>query len=338
MPSAAATSPTASKARSSDTISRTSPGRAPASHTPALTAIRRSLQSRTPVDGALCNSWAPNRASRRPTTRSICAGLLVFSTSKKIAWRVVGLRRSGAGGGTRVTKTGSGATIGTDGAGSSSATDGASAVELPGPTSTAAAVFVARRRRRGREVVARSMPRIIPFSDAEGLSSPAVDAPRRTARTLVLLCDLSRRRGLQAPRDVGQRPMQLSEHVHDAAEGFGHRRALSPQGIELALEGAVNAAELAELAAEPLALLLARLERATQAVTLLDQRRNHMAELILAFSEPARGPLRVVDRLDVTHLAWCLLVGSAGLRVRRQGLGGYLGSQRDQLVGRAGHQ
>src|SRR5262249_59065482 len=99
---------------------------------------------------------------------------LVFSTSKKIAWRVVGLRRSGAGGGTRVTKTGSGATIGTDGAGSSSATDGASAVELAGTTSTAAAVFVARRRRRGREVVARSMPRIIPFSDAEGLS------PRRS--------------------------------------------------------------------------------------------------------------------------------------------------------------
>ena len=39
-----------------------------------------------------------------------------------------------------------------------------------------------------------------------------------------------------------------------------------------------------------------------------------------------------VDRLDVTHLAWCLLVGSAGLRVRRRGLGGYLGRERDQLV------
>src|SRR5499433_129264 len=272
----------------------------------------------------------------RPTTRSICAGLLVFSTSKKIAWRVVGLRRSGAGGGTRVTKTGSGATIGRDGSGS--ATGGASGAGLAETTATGAAVFVVRRRR-GREVVVRSIARIIPFSDAGGPLVPGGPrAPRRTTRTLVLLGDLSRRRGLQAPRDVGQRPMQLSEHVHDAAEGFGHRRALSPQGIELALERAVNAAELAELAAEPLALLLARLECTTQAVTLLDQRRNHMAELILAFSEPAGGPLGVVDRLDVTHLAWCLLVGSAGLRVRRRGLGGYLGSQRDQLVGRAGHQ
>src|SRR5262245_17105939 len=273
--------------------------------------------------------------ARRPTTRSMCAGLLVFSTSKKIAWRVVGLRRSGAGGGTRVTKTGSGATIGRDGSGSATGASGAGLAET---TSTGAAVFVVRRRR-GREVVVRSIARIIPFSDAGGPLVPGGPrAPRRTTRALVLLGDLSRRRGLQAPRDVGQRPMQLSEHVHDAAEGFGHRRALSPQGIELALERAVNATELAELAAEPLALLLARLERATQAVTLLDQRRNHMTELILAFSEPAGGPLGVVDRLNVTHLAWCLLVGSAGLRVRRRGLDGYLGRQRDQLVRRAGHQ
>ena len=54
MPRPVATSPTASKARSSDTISITSPGRADASHTPALTAMRKSLQSRTPTDGALC--------------------------------------------------------------------------------------------------------------------------------------------------------------------------------------------------------------------------------------------------------------------------------------------
>src|SRR5881398_929068 len=105
---AAATSPTASKARSSDTISSTSPGRAAANHTPALTAIRRSLQSFTPEEGALWTSWAPWRASRRavsgpitrqfPTatnsvrpprgsmarcsiTRAMCAGWLAFSTS-----------------------------------------------------------------------------------------------------------------------------------------------------------------------------------------------------------------------------------------------------------------
>ena len=126
--------------------------------------------------------------------------------------------------------------------------------------------------------------------------------------------------------------MHLPEHVHNAAEGLGHRRALAPQGIELALEPAVDPAKLTELAAEPLALLLSRLERTPQAVALLDQRRNHMTELVLAFSKPARRPLCVVDRLDLTHLAWCLLVESTGLRVRRGGLDGHLGRERDQLV------
>jgi hypothetical protein len=46
-------------------ISITSPGRAAASHTPAATAMRRSLQSLTPVEGALCTSWAPRWASSR---------------------------------------------------------------------------------------------------------------------------------------------------------------------------------------------------------------------------------------------------------------------------------
>ena len=64
-PRLAATSPTASNAWSSETISITSPGRAPASHTPAETAMRRSLQSRTPTDGALCTSAAPCFASSR---------------------------------------------------------------------------------------------------------------------------------------------------------------------------------------------------------------------------------------------------------------------------------
>src|SRR5215467_11873476 len=121
--------------------------------------------------------------------------------------------------------------------------------------------------------------------------------------------------------------MQLPEHVHDAAQGLSDRGALAPQRVELALKRAVDAAQLAELAAEPLALLLTRLERAPQAVALLDQRRNHMAELILAFSEPAGGPLRVVDGLDVTHLAWCLLVRGAWLRVACRGRGGDFGCQ-----------
>ena len=90
--------------------------------------------------------------------------------------------------------------------------------------------------------------------------------------------------------------MHLPEHVHDAAEGLGHRRALSPERIELTLERAVDAAKLAELAAEPLALLFTRFERATQAVALLDQRRNHMAELILALSGLTQPTRALMDR------------------------------------------
>ena len=135
MPRLAATSPTASKARSLVMISSTSPARAPASHTPAPTAILRSLQSRTPTDGALWMRWAPWRASRRaeswpitrqfPTatksvrrpvrstsrcsiTRAMCSGRLAFSTSKKIARRGVGKGRSASGGSTREAKRGSG--------------------------------------------------------------------------------------------------------------------------------------------------------------------------------------------------------------------------------------
>ena len=74
-PSTAATSPTASNARSSEMISIRSPGRPLPSHTPALTAMRRSLQSFTPVEGALWTSWAPRRASSRalsaPMTRQL---------------------------------------------------------------------------------------------------------------------------------------------------------------------------------------------------------------------------------------------------------------------------
>src|SRR6266508_2256669 len=63
-----------------------------------------------------------------------------------------------------------------------------------------------------------------------------------------------------------------------------------------------------------------------------------MAELILAFREPAGSPLRVVDRLDLAHVAWCLLVGSAGLRVTSRGLDRVLLSKVDELVGRSGHE
>src|SRR5438445_510770 len=115
----------------------------------------------------------------------MCPGWLVFSTSKKIACRVVGRRRSGTGGGTRVAKTGSGA--------------------------------------------------------------PSAN---------------------RSPPPPG---------------GGGHGRPLAAKGVELALERAVAPAKLAQLSAEPLAFLLPRLERAPQAIALIDQRWDHVAELILAF-------------------------------------------------------
>src|SRR6266850_3438949 len=98
--------------------------------------------------------------ARRPTTRSMCAGLLVFSTSKKIAWRAVGLSRSGDGGGTRVAKTGSGATTDSENSGSGSTTGGGGGSGLWETTSTGTTAFGAFvvRRRRDRPVVVRSMP------------------------------------------------------------------------------------------------------------------------------------------------------------------------------------
>src|SRR5262249_2106921 len=89
--------------------------------------------------------------------------------------------------------------------------------------------------------------------------------------------------GLQTMRDVGQRPLELPQQTHDTAERLGHGRALAAQGIELALEAAVDPAKLAQLSTEPLAFLLSLLERAPQSIALVDQRRDHVAELILAF-------------------------------------------------------
>jgi len=92
------------------------------------------------------------------------------------------------------------------------------------------------RRRRHRQRASR---------DAEEPFGPAGPRPRGArgeSRALVLLRDRNGRRRLQAPRDVRQGPMHLPEHVHDAAEGLGDRRALTPQRIELALERAMDTA------------------------------------------------------------------------------------------------
>src|SRR5262245_6110896 len=133
-------------------------------------------------------------------------------------------------------------------------------------------------------------------------------------------------------RDVGPRPLELPQQTHDAAERLGHGRALAAQGIELTLEGALAPAKLAQLFAEPFAFLLSYLERAPQAITLVDQRWDHVTELILALRQPAGRPLRVVDRLDLTHLAWCLRVGFEGVRGCVSGCRGVLRSEVDELV------
>ncbi len=190
MPSAAATSPTASNARSSDTISTTSPGRPAASHTPALTAMRRSLQSFTPAEGALWTSWAPWRASRRavswlitrqlPTatnsvrqparsvarcsiSRAMRPGWLVFSTSKKMTRRLDGSAAAGAGGSMRAAKAGSGVASGTTGSCSTRDGSGSGAGSTSG-----AGLVVAAPRRRNRPALVRSMSCIIRAHTAAG--------------------------------------------------------------------------------------------------------------------------------------------------------------------------
>src|SRR5438105_15319855 len=95
--------------------------------------------------------------ARRPTTRSMCAGLLVFSTSKNIAWRVAGRRRSGPDGGTRAANTGSGVTRDSAGPGSGSATGNDTGISGLAATTAAETAAFAVRRRRLRAVVVRSM-------------------------------------------------------------------------------------------------------------------------------------------------------------------------------------
>ncbi len=162
-----ATSPTASNAWSSDTTSIMSPGRVLASQTPAATAIRRSLQSRTPVEGALCTRLAPfcarSRAVSCPITRqfptavksvsmptrsimrcrstySMSCARLVFSTSKKMPRRCSGRGRGAGGGPMRAANAGSG-TIVTTGAGVASTTGSSGRVSGAAASSGAAVRF-----------------------------------------------------------------------------------------------------------------------------------------------------------------------------------------------------
>ena len=87
----------------------------------------------------------------------------MFSTSKKIACRVVGRRRSGAGGGMRVAKTGSGASTATR----SPVPAGSGVGSGDGGDLGAGRVFSATRRGR-RLAFFRSMPRIIRDRRATG--------------------------------------------------------------------------------------------------------------------------------------------------------------------------
>src|SRR5439155_23719165 len=110
---------------------------------------------------------------------SMCAWLLVLSTSKMIGWRFVGRSRSGAGGGTGAAKTGSGATTGRESWGSGSTMGGGSGSGLAEATSTGTAVFLARRRR-GRPVLVRSMlasygTRRRPATRAGGVAADSTD-------------------------------------------------------------------------------------------------------------------------------------------------------------------
>ena len=141
---------------------------------------------------------------------------------------------------------------------------------------------------------------------------------------------------MEPPRDLVQRPLGLSQQAHDATEGFGHRLPLAAQPRELDLERAEVTAEVVELALEPLALALFRLERLAHVISLLDQRRDRGAEHLLALRDPPRNPLRISENVLFAHLHWCLLGGNAGLLCRTRGLGRVFPRELDELVRRPG--
>ena len=66
------------------------------------------------------------------------------------------------------------------------------------------------------------------------------------ARLVSLRTEADGLSGLQTMRDVGQRPVELPQQTHDAAESLGHGRPLAAKGVELALERAVAPAKLAQ--------------------------------------------------------------------------------------------
>src|SRR5437899_8449656 len=137
---------------------------------------------------------------------------------------------------------------------------------------------------------------------------------------------------MEPARHLLQRPLELSEQVHDAAEGVGHRHPFAAQLLDFALEHAQVAAELAALSTELLTLALPRLESLAQAIPILDQRRDHATQHVLAFDEPPPDPLLIFERLCLGHLPWCLLRVTAGLLFRTRGLGRGLAREVDELV------
>src|SRR5206468_4517307 len=230
-PRLVATSPTASNAWSSVTISTTSPGRACASQTPASTAMRRSLQSRTPTDGALCTRCAPRSARRRavswfttrqlPTatrsvvrvmrstsrwasTRATWSARLEFSTSKKIPRRTDGCGRSGSGGSTRAAKSGSGLEVATGSASAASAGGGApgSSSGRASGASAAARLLPPRRCRAG----------FLPVLTARTIAN-ADDAGDRSATRMAPF------RRSPAPRARQSAPFPMAQPMLTAADG-----------------------------------------------------------------------------------------------------------------------
>src|SRR5215468_8534384 len=124
----------------------------------------------------------------RSITRSMWPGWLVFSTSKKIAWRVVGRDRACAGGGTRAAKSGSGVSTATRGPPPAGA-DGVSTATA----STAGAGRALGAARRGRRLAFfRSMPRIIrdrhsPDQEVRAAGRRGAGAPPAEARLRIYI-------------------------------------------------------------------------------------------------------------------------------------------------------
>ncbi|MBI2469112.1 MAG: hypothetical protein HYV62_15070, partial [Candidatus Rokubacteria bacterium] len=111
--------------------------------------------------------------------------------------------------------------------------------------------------------------------------------------------------------DLRERLVRASEVLQDLTQHLGDRRALGPEVLGLALEVADLLPEVVHLVAEPRALLLGRLELLAKAFAVVEERRDHPTEQVLAFLDP---PVDSLPLLAALH--HCPLLSGRSPRAR----------------------